>query len=317
MMRSGLQGTGQPDPAVSDLELALHLAATAGRMAMALRRDSMPVESKDDGSPVTEVDLEVEQALRTVLQRSRPDDAIVGEEFGGTIGRGRCWLLDPIDGTTDYIKGGIGWGVLVSLLEDGRPRVAVAHQPARERTLWGSRRHGAFADGHAMKMTSVRSLGDATICDDVRGSISRGHDHPIVGLARRCRSWRPPEDHPWIDVLLGKADLGLLMLGGGGPWDWVPIDLLATEAGGRMSDTHGNPYWGRSCPTDKRPDPRSSSCRPSSCGAPRSAGRRPPLKGEPSYDLVEGASRNPVRLSDAGSPQWVPLRADPSDMRLL
>ena len=244
MMRSSLQGTGRPDPAVSDLELALHLAATAGRMAMALRRDSMPVESKDDGSPVTEVDRRVEQALRTVLQKSRPDDAIVGEEFGGTIGRGRCWLLDPIDGTADYIKGGIGWGVLVSLLEDGHQTVAVAHQPARERTLWGSRGHGAFADGQAMKVTGVRALEDSTICDDVRGSISGGHDHPIVGLARRCRSWRPPDDHPWIDVVLGKADVSLLMLGGGGPWDWAPIDLLATEAGGRMSDTHGTPYWG-------------------------------------------------------------------------
>ena len=72
MMRSSLQGTGRPDPAVSDLELALHLAATAGRMAMAPRRDSMPVESKDDGSPVTEVDRRVEQALRTYYRSLVP-----------------------------------------------------------------------------------------------------------------------------------------------------------------------------------------------------------------------------------------------------
>jgi len=233
------------DPQVMDLALALELAAMAGAMAGARQRLPVRFETKDDGSPVTDVDRAVEKALRSELQKSRPDDGIVGEEFGGTIGHGRCWLLDPIDGTSDYIKGGHRWGVLISLVDGGRPTVAVAYQPGRQRTFWGSLDRGAFLDGLAIKMTRVSALQDATICDDMRGSIASGDDHPIVGLARHCRTWRPPDDHPLIDVILGKADLGLVMLGDGGPWDWVPISLLVAEAGGQMSDTDGKAYAGR------------------------------------------------------------------------
>src|SRR6187399_2566548 len=99
----------------SDLALARELGALAATLSLELQRRGVTVEHKPDGSPVTSADKAVEQMLRAVLAERRPEDAILGEELGHSGSSARCWVLDPIDGTTSFIAGRPTWGNHVAL----------------------------------------------------------------------------------------------------------------------------------------------------------------------------------------------------------
>lgn len=116
---------------MTDLEIALALADTADRISMArFRATDLIVETKPDLTPVTEADRAVEQALRADLARVRPEDGILGEEFGIEGGAQRRWVLDPIDGTKNYVRGVPVWATLIGLMVDDTVVVGVVSAPA-------------------------------------------------------------------------------------------------------------------------------------------------------------------------------------------
>ncbi|MGH9054636.1 MAG: inositol monophosphatase family protein, partial [Acidimicrobiales bacterium] len=130
-----------------DMALALALADRADELTLrAFRRDDLVVETKPDLTPVTEADRAVEGALRGELARERPRDGVVGEEFGssGEPGR-RRWVIDPIDGTKNFVRRIPVWATLLALEVDGRMAVGVASAPALGRRWWAGRGRGAFA----------------------------------------------------------------------------------------------------------------------------------------------------------------------------
>lgn len=134
------------DDLSADLTLALELADLADRLTMdALQSGDFEVTVKPDGSPVTNVDIEVERAIRELLAVRRPTDGIIGEEFGGDAAEGRQWILDPIDGTSSFARRKTVWGTLIALEIDRRPCVGVASMPARGSRWWGAVGVGAFA----------------------------------------------------------------------------------------------------------------------------------------------------------------------------
>jgi histidinol-phosphatase len=134
----------------ADLTLALELADVAdGSTIHAHRSGGFEVTIKPDGSPVTDVDVAVEQAIRDVLADRRPDDGVIGEEFGGEEFGGdpagsRRWVLDPIDGTSSFARRGSVWGTLIALEIDGVPTVGVVSMPVRGSRWWGAVGAGAF-----------------------------------------------------------------------------------------------------------------------------------------------------------------------------
>ena len=203
------------------------------------RRAELTVETKADGSPVTEVDRTVEGALRDALARYHPSDRVVGEEFGGEPGRGRCWYLDPIEGTSLYIEGSLHWSTLISLAIDGVVTIGMVDYPAAERRYWGVRGDGAFANGDPMQASTVSRLEEATVCDDYRHNIERATPgHPLVRLAHQCSTVQPPpQGHSQLVVACGEADIAFDS--GGGPWDYAPFVILVEEAGGVASDIRG------------------------------------------------------------------------------
>ncbi len=224
----------------SDLSFALELADLAADVSMkTFRGAELTVETKADGSPVTEVDRRVEGVLRDALARYHPSDRVVGEEFGGEPGRGRCWYLDPIEGTSIYIEGSLHWSTLISLAVDGAVTTGVVDYPAAERRYWAVRGDGAFANGDPMQASTVARLAEATICDDYRNNLERAAPgHPLVRLARHCSSVHPYEGgHSMLVVASGEADVALDS--GGGPWDYAPFVILVEEAGGVASDIQG------------------------------------------------------------------------------
>lgn len=114
-----------------DLALALELADAADALTLArFEASDLRVESKPDMTPVSDADLAVEEALRAELAESRPADAVLGEEFGGEVAfKGRQWVIDPIDGTKNFVRGVPVWATLISLLVDGEPVVGVVSAP--------------------------------------------------------------------------------------------------------------------------------------------------------------------------------------------
>ena len=180
----------------SDLSFALELADLAADVSMkTFRCAELTVETKADGSPVTEVDRTVEGVLRDALARYHPSDGVVGEEFGGEPGGGRCWYLDPIEGTTLYIEGSLHWSTLISLAVDGVVTTAVVDYPAAERRCWAVRGDGAFANGDPMQASTVSRLEEATVCDDYRHNIERStRGTPLFDwLATALRCNLPPK----------------------------------------------------------------------------------------------------------------------------
>ena len=229
-----------PDP---DLRIAHHLADIADRMAMARFGRRVRVDRKPDGSIVTEVDRDVESALREHLSSVCPGDAILGEEFGGPADGARRWVIDPLDGTSRYVRGGRGWGAIVALVRDGDVAVGVMTQPARGRRWWAVRGQGAWSeDGTRLQVSEQSTLSTALFCDDNRGTASwGGQRNPAARLLRRCGDCRSPGGTPLsLVVAEGRADLAVHLAA---PWDLAAAKVIVEEAGGRFTDLDGGPRF--------------------------------------------------------------------------
>src|SRR6185436_119447 len=155
-----------------DLALALAFADTADEISLGrFRASDLLVETKPDRTPVTEADRAVEEAIRERLARERPDDGMLGEEFGVTGGASRRWIVDPIDGTRNYSRGIPVWATLIALEEDGRVVLGVVSGPALHRRWWAERGGGAHAGGDVVHVSAVRRPEDAVLSFALEQSI--------------------------------------------------------------------------------------------------------------------------------------------------
>jgi histidinol-phosphatase len=238
-----------------DLALALGLAALADRMTMAAYgNQDLVVETKPDLSPVTDADLAVEAALREELARARPGDAVVGEEFGADDGHeesARRWIIDPIDGTKNFVRGVPVWATLIALDVDHRMAVGVASAPALGRRWWAGRGRGAWtgspgADGQVgalvarrLKVSSVRRLGDAQLSySSLAGWANRGGTGPLLDLAARCWRTRAFGDF-WSHLLVAEGACEIGLDPEASLWDLAALQIIVEEAGGRFTDLSG------------------------------------------------------------------------------
>jgi histidinol-phosphatase len=226
---------------MDDLALALELADVADAVTMArYRADDLHVETKPDATPVTEADRATEAALRERLAASRPDDAIVGEEFGGDAPvAGRRWILDPIDGTKSYLRGMFTWATLIALQLDGEPQLGVVSAPAGGRRWWAARGRGAFADGRPIRVSGVDGLQNAQLCwSGIEDWDAVGRFDSILGLARSCwRSRGIGDAWQYMQVAEGAAEIAVdpaVSL-----WDLAAVQAIVEEAGGRFTDLQG------------------------------------------------------------------------------
>src|SRR6266850_1540901 len=142
-----------------DLHLALMLADEADGITLRhFRSASLAVRTKSDLTPVSEADEAVERMIRDRLASQRPDDAIVGEEFGAGEGV-RRWIIDPIDATKNYVRGIPVFATLIALEEEGRVIAGVVSAPAMQRRWWASRGDGAFCNAQPIHVSRIDDLG--------------------------------------------------------------------------------------------------------------------------------------------------------------
>ncbi|GAA5183514.1 histidinol-phosphatase [Rugosimonospora acidiphila] len=234
-----------------DLSLAHLLADTADAISMArFRALDLHVDSKPDLTPVSDADTAVEKALRATLARARPRDAVLGEEFGASqapAGPGtRQWVIDPIDGTKNFIRGVPVWATLISLMEADQAVVGLVSAPALGRRWWAARGHGAYAGRHQaaatpIRVSAVHQLSDASFCySSLPGWEETGRLPGMLDIMRRTwRSRAYGDFYGYMLVAEGAVDVMVepeLSL-----WDVAALVPIVTEAGGTFTDVTGEP----------------------------------------------------------------------------
>jgi len=220
-----------------DLKLALRLADEASALALDLLTRGTHSDRKAGGTVVTDADLEVERMLSAELASERPDDAVLGEEFGGPSKAPRRWILDPIDGTRNFVAGRPDWGVHIALEHDGEVTVGVITRPVLETRWWAARGLGAYVGGSrpegeaaSLHVSPHNSLAGAR----VSGWLLNGD--PLKEHLRSLSGWIAPVD---LDTILRVAEgrLDAVLDGTASKiWDRAPLVVLVQEAGGRYRD---------------------------------------------------------------------------------
>jgi histidinol-phosphatase len=223
-----------------DLALAQDLADAADEITLArFRSQDLRVAAKPDLSPVSDADFAVEDLVRRLLADARPADAVLGEEHGATGEGPRQWVLDPIDGTKNFVRGVPVWATLIALLVEGRVEVGVASAPALGRRWWASRGAGAFADGQPIRVSSVAALSDAHLSySSLTGWEDRGRLDGVLQLSRDCWRTRAFGDF-WSHMLVAEGAVDASFEPEVSLWDLAALQVIVEEAGGRFTSLDG------------------------------------------------------------------------------
>ncbi|BBY07672.1 histidinol-phosphatase [Mycobacterium noviomagense] len=242
-----------------DLAVALALADRADAVTLArFGALDLRIETKPDLTPVTDADRAVESELREALARQRPDDSVLGEEFGGaTTFSGRQWIIDPIDGTKNFVRGVPVWATLIALLDDGVPSVGVISAPALRRRWWAARGFGAFAaaDGsppRRLSVSSVAELGAVSLSfSSLSGWAQLGLRERFLALTDAVWRVRAYGDF-WSYCLVAEGAVDVAAEPEVSVWDLAPLDILVREAGGAFTSLDGSagPHGGSAVATN-------------------------------------------------------------------
>jgi len=221
------------------LDFATEAAWTAGQTALARFQTGVPVETKEDGSPVTVADRETEQMLRSLIEERFPDHAIVGEELGeAPRDSDHCWFIDPIDGTRAYVHGVPLFGVLLGLEIAGKMALGVAHLPALGEMLAAARGLGCRWNGRPARVSTVSKLDEALVVYTDAAYLDVGAPAAWKRLQAATalqRGWGDCYGH--CLVATGRAEVMLDPIVH--PWDCAALLPILEEAGGSFTDWQG------------------------------------------------------------------------------
>lgn len=236
--------TGLASLHVDDLELAMRMVDIADPISMArFRANDLIIETKPDTTPVTEADRAVETALREILGAERPRDAVLGEEFGTTGSGDRTWIIDPIDGTKNYLRGVPIWATLIALRDTAGICVGVVSAPAMGRRWWATRSGGAFtldpgsSEPRRLRVSGVSQLQDASFSF----SDSIGWSERSANLdALITRTWRQRAYGDFLShVLVAEGAVDIAAEPFLEVYDLAALLPIITEAGGEVSGYDG------------------------------------------------------------------------------
>ena len=226
----------------ADITLAQRLAEAAGQ-AIRPHFRAVAAERKGDATPVTLADRAAEEAMRAILKAERPDDGIVGEEFGSENGSAtRQWVLDPIDGTADFLAGRPLFGTLIALLVDGWPVLGIIDQPILGERWLGVTGQQTTLNGQPARTRACRALADATIAttgphyfDDHQGAhfmaLAAKTDHRRMVMGGDCYNY----------AMLASGQIDLVCEANLKLHDWAALVPIVEGAGGTMCDWNGEP----------------------------------------------------------------------------
>jgi histidinol phosphatase-like enzyme (inositol monophosphatase family) len=223
------------------LVVAIDAAKAAGEIALHYFRTNLTVETKADRTPVTRADRECESRIVELLGARFPEIGFLGEEHGERPGQGNArWIIDPIDGTKNFIRGIPFFATLIALEEEGEVTAGVMYAPAINDLLYARKGRGAFANGQSVRVSDVHELRDAML---IHGGLQDLKTRPcwpsflqLVDGTARQRGFGDALGHSI--VIRGQAEVALEPEIK--PWDVAATKIIVTEAGGRFSDFAGS-----------------------------------------------------------------------------
>jgi len=223
-----------------EVEVAKLIAQEASALALDYQRRGVTAESKYDESPVTAADRACEKMIVEAIAREFPEDGVLGEEGANREARnGRKWIIDPIDGTRDFVRNLPLWAVLIGLEQDGEIVAGAAHCPRQGLLLWAGKGLGAWANGTRIQVSGQTDQKNAVCCFNgfQKPGILRFSNHLVPWLhgfwAVRCLGGA-------VDCMMvaqGIADVWIEP--NAAPWDLAPLKIVTEEAGGRFASLDG------------------------------------------------------------------------------
>ncbi len=243
-----------------DLRLAHVLADDADSLTTnRFKAQDLHVMNKPDLTPVTDADKSVEEGIRRTLSRARPRDAVLGEEQGSTGHSQRQWVVDPIDGTKNFVRGVPVWATLIALTVDDEVVVGVVSAPMLNRRWWASKNGGAFTgrsllNASPCRVSDVARLDDASLSySSLSGWDERDRLEDFMALSRRCWRTRAYGDF-WSYMLLAEGAVDLAAEPSLEVYDMAALDIIVREAGGTFTSLDGRPgpYGGNALASNTR-----------------------------------------------------------------
>jgi len=241
-----------------DLRLGHVIADMVDSLTMSrFQAADLRVETKPDLTPVTDADKDAEELVRTQLRRTRPRDAVVGEEFDST-GRGsRRWIVDPIDGTKNYVRGVPVWATLLALVEEDEVVVGLVSAPALQRRWWAATGTGAWSgrslsSARRLQVSAVSSLHDASLSySELDEWEKAGRGEQFLELGRRVWRTRAFGDF-WSYMLLAEGAVDIAAEPDLEIYDMAALVPIVVEAGGRFTSLDGvdGPFGGSAVATN-------------------------------------------------------------------
>jgi histidinol-phosphatase len=223
-----------------EIELAKLLVQEAGALALDYQRRGVTAETKSDESPVTAADRACEKVIVERIVREFPEDGILGEEGSNRNSHsGRKWIIDPIDGTRDFVRGIPLWAVLIALEEENEVVVGVAHCPLQGLLFWAAKGAGAWSNDTPIQVSQQTDPAQAVV--SFNGFHKEGiqnFSHRLIGWLQR--SWAVRSLGGAVDAMLvaqGRADVWIEP--NAQPWDFAPLKILVEEAGGVFNSFDG------------------------------------------------------------------------------
>jgi histidinol-phosphatase len=223
----------------AELEFAHHLADVADEITMDGFTRRVAARTKHDGTPVTDADERCERALREEIAAAYPEHAVLGEEEGASGDGATRWILDPIDGTSNYASGIPIWGTLVALEARGEIVCGVVSCPALGERFAAASGLGAERNGERIRVSDAGTLDDARVCYTSYRSFDRhGHGDGFRQLCERAR-WARGFGDCWGHMLVASGRADVMAEAVVNVWDVAPVVLIVEEAGGRFTDLEG------------------------------------------------------------------------------
>jgi histidinol-phosphatase len=236
-----------PSNFTDDLRLAHVLADDADSLTQSrFKAMDLHVLTKPDLTPVTDADKSVEEGIRRTLSRARPRDAVLGEETGSTGFAQRRWIIDPIDGTKNFVRGVPVWATLIALMVDDEVVVGCVSAPQLNRRWWAHKDGGAWTGRSLLKATEchvsdVGRLDDASLSySSLSGWEERDRLEDFMALSRRCWRTRAYGDF-WSYMLLAEGAVDIAAEPELELYDMAALDVIVREAGGMFTSLDGRP----------------------------------------------------------------------------
>jgi len=220
------------------LDEAVSLVRAAGDLTLRwFQQEELAIESKGDGTPVTDADRAAERYLRNELAARYPDDAVIGEEEPSSAGTsGRTWVIDPIDGTKSFTHGVPLYSNLLALYDDDGCALGAINLPALGETVYAARGLGCFADGRRVNVSDRVSLDGGCVCTSGLGPWTPMQLDAMRVSGTLLRTWG--DGYGFALVATGRIEA--MVDPRVAVWDLGPMPVILDEAGGRYSDLDGN-----------------------------------------------------------------------------